>query len=227
MARKENASYEKTGQRSASQSSILAPRILNSEDLNNYHGLEYVGLYYAIGSNTVTNKPPGVNAFHLEVNRSADGYYYQLVIPGDNLTNTLWMRTWKNTSWTSWDKVGGAADSAMSGASTNPVQNKVVKQYIDNIGNRIVNVEKKIVADWVAAGTRVENVYVGYGHSMLLGNTAGFVLMMLSNSLGVFQIYGDSSVKNAVNIQRTGTNAVSFTTTTDFNYVTMLSLKRN
>ena len=118
-------------------------------------------------------------------------------------------------------------DSAMSGASANPVQNKVIKQYIDNIGNRIVNVEKKIVADWVAVGNRVENVYVGYGHSILLGNLAGFVIMMLSNSMAVFQIYSDSSVKNAVNIQRTGTNAVSFTTTTEFNFVTMLSLKQN
>ena len=131
MARKENASYEKTGQRSASQSSILAPRLLNSEDLNNYHGLEYVGLYYAIGSNTVTNKPPGVNAFHLEVNRSADGYYYQLVIPGDNLTNTLWMRTWKNTSWTAWSQVGGPVDSALSATSTNPVQNKVIRTELN------------------------------------------------------------------------------------------------
>lgn len=131
MARKENASYEKTGQRSASQSSILAPRLLNSEDLNNYHGLEYVGLYYAIEGNTVVNKPSGVGAFYLEANRSGSGIYYQLMFPSEFLTNTIWMRSWRNGVWTDWVRVGGAADSELSSTSTNPVQNKVVRAELN------------------------------------------------------------------------------------------------
>lgn len=126
MARKENASYEKTGQRSASQSSILAPRLLNSEDLNNYHGLEYVGLYYAIEGNTVVNKPSGVGAFYLEVNRSGAGIYYQLMFPSEFLTNTMWMRQCRNGSWGGWARVGGPPDESLSTTSTNSVRNSVV-----------------------------------------------------------------------------------------------------
>lgn len=132
MARKENASYEKTGQRSASQSSILAPRLLNSEDLNNYHGLEYVGLYYSGGSNTVSNKPPGVSAFYLEVNRSAVFWYYQLMFPVADMVYTVWMRFWReDETWSEWTRIGGPADSALSATSTNPVQNKVIRTELN------------------------------------------------------------------------------------------------
>lgn len=127
MARKENASYEKTGQRSASQSSILAPRILNSEDLNNYHGLEYVGLYYSGGSNTVSNKPSGVSAFYLEVNRSAVFWYYQLMLPVADMVYTVWMRFWReDETWSEWTRIGGPPDKSLSTTSTNSVRNSVV-----------------------------------------------------------------------------------------------------
>ena len=83
------------------------------------------------------------------------------------------------------------------------------------------------MSSWVTIGTRIENIYVGYGHTILLGDAAGFVLMMYTTSLRVLQIYGDPTVESEVNIQRTGNNTISFTAATGFNYVTMLSLRQN
>ena len=51
-----------------------AATALTNENLNN---ITTVGDYYAGGSNTVTNKPSGVDAFALEVYRNATGYLAQ------------------------------------------------------------------------------------------------------------------------------------------------------
>lgn len=102
-----------------------------------------------------------------------------------------------------------------------------LKLSFANTNNRLNHLETRIVSSWVTIGTRIENIYVGYGHTILLGDAAGFVLMMYTTSLRVLQIYGDPTVESEANIQRTGNNTISFTAATGFNYVTMLSLRQN
>lgn len=75
-------------------------------DLNNYKGETAVGFWYIGGSATVSNRPSGVDAFYMEVNRAASGWYYQLLIPSNAQTNTIWMREWNSSSWTSWVEKG-------------------------------------------------------------------------------------------------------------------------
>lgn len=56
---------------------------LTSEDLNTLIGSTETKSYYGGGSNTVKNKPDGVDAFSLTVLRSADGWTSQVLVSSD------------------------------------------------------------------------------------------------------------------------------------------------
>lgn len=80
---------------------------LSNKDLNTYHGESYIGMYYGAGNNKCANRPSGVDAFYLEVNRSADGYYYQLMISSVGSTmNTMWIRSFGVNAWSPWAQLG-------------------------------------------------------------------------------------------------------------------------
>ena len=71
---------------------------LASEDLND---IKTVGFYYGGGSNSVKNKPSGVDAFGLEVIQSANGWYTQIMYASNNVQKSY--RRWYNGGgWTSW-----------------------------------------------------------------------------------------------------------------------------
>lgn len=112
-------------------------------------------------------------------------------------------------------------DSVLSSTSTNPVQNTVVKAKFDEVGL----IRGRVIANWVSNGTTM-TINVAYGINLLLGNLAGFVVMVSTTSIAVFQIYGDTSIKGKVNIQFAGTDKITFTTVAEFNYIALLSIYR-
>jgi len=76
---------------------------LTNEDLND---LTMDGAsYYASGSNAVTNKPTGIDAFGLVVRRTASGYYAQYLTGANQSTNSIYVRTYKSGTWTAWTKL--------------------------------------------------------------------------------------------------------------------------
>lgn len=75
---------------------------LTNEDLNN---IKTPGEYWASGSNSVTNKPSGVDAFSLQVLRSAGGWYEQVIIGSNLLSGKIYQRRWMGTAWSSWTSV--------------------------------------------------------------------------------------------------------------------------
>ena len=72
---------------------------LTNQNLND---IRTSGEYYAGGSNSVTNKPSGIDAFSLQVVRSAGGYYTQILIGSNNNPNKMFIRTYQSGTWTSW-----------------------------------------------------------------------------------------------------------------------------
>lgn len=83
-----------------SQISDLNIRLSSSENLNN---IKTVGFYFTGGINTITNKPPGVDAFGLEVLQSAAGWYTQKLYSSNNMQKSY--RRWYNgSSWTTWEE---------------------------------------------------------------------------------------------------------------------------
>ena len=61
-----------------------------------------VGLYFAGGTNSVKNKPTGVNAFGLEVKKTAGGYLVQVLTEGNINPMKTWIRQFNASAWSAW-----------------------------------------------------------------------------------------------------------------------------
>ena len=72
---------------------------LSAEDLDN---ITTPGLYHGGGSNTVNNKPSGVDAFGLFVFKTASGYTTQELTEGNTNAGCRWTRQYTGSSWGSW-----------------------------------------------------------------------------------------------------------------------------
>lgn len=71
---------------------------LTNQNLNNYFS---EGFYYAVGGNTVTNKPSGVNNFGLFVTKLGQNVYKQIL----NYQNKIYTRNYDNGNWSDWIQV--------------------------------------------------------------------------------------------------------------------------
>lgn len=61
-----------------------------------------VGLYFAGGPNSVKNKPTGVDAFGLEVKKTAGGYLVQVLTEGNINPMKTWIRQFNASAWSAW-----------------------------------------------------------------------------------------------------------------------------
>ena len=61
-----------------------------------------VGLYFAGGTNGVKNKPTGVDAFGLEVKKTAGGYLVQVLTEGNINAMKTWIRQFNASAWSAW-----------------------------------------------------------------------------------------------------------------------------
>lgn len=86
--------------RARHSSTLLA----TNTDLNTLHGSDKVGWYHCGGSNNCKHKPTGVDAFGLEVGRSAEGYYFQVLTDGNAHPSRRYVRTY-GSAWTAWQKL--------------------------------------------------------------------------------------------------------------------------
>lgn len=82
----------------------------NDAKLNSYNSLDECGWYYARGSNTVADKPSGVDNFGMFVVRIASGVVGQILY--DN-SNRVWTRSWlwMNSSWRPWTALVRTTDT--------------------------------------------------------------------------------------------------------------------
>lgn len=61
-----------------------------------------VGLYFAGGTNSVKNKPTDVDAFSLEVKKTARGYLVQVLTEGNVHPMKTWIRQFDASAWSAW-----------------------------------------------------------------------------------------------------------------------------
>lgn len=72
---------------------------LRSQNLDD---VKTVGLYYGCVSNAVKNKPASVDAFGLEVKRTASGYVVQVLTEGNSNATKTWIRQFNSSAWSAW-----------------------------------------------------------------------------------------------------------------------------
>lgn len=97
-------------------STVSPKQIGNSENLNNYNTLSKLGVYYSNGGNSITNKPSGVNNFALQVFK--DGVGDTSVSQTLYANNTIYVRGYNGTSWSSWTEVGAGGITSIPQASS-------------------------------------------------------------------------------------------------------------
>lgn len=111
--------------------------LLTNQDLNNYRTEPLCGWYYAMGGNSVVNKPAGVDAFGMWVLRIASGWYTQELYPSNAKTNTIFMRTYGG-GWSNWVEKGATGPLGPTGADAG--FGTVIATVDANIGNPSVTV---------------------------------------------------------------------------------------
>lgn len=97
-------------------STVSPKQIGNSENLNNYNTLSKLGVYYSSGGNSITNKPSGVNNFALQVFKDGIGDTSVSQILYAN--NTIYVRGYNGTSWSSWTEIGAGGITSIPQASS-------------------------------------------------------------------------------------------------------------
>lgn len=72
---------------------------LKSQNLDD---VKTIGLYYGGESNSVKNKPASVDAFGLEVKKTAGGYVVQVLTEGNTNATKTWIRQFNSSAWSAW-----------------------------------------------------------------------------------------------------------------------------
>ena len=120
--------------------------LATNTDLNTLHGSDKMGWYHCGGGNSCAHKPSGVDAFGLEVGRSAEGWFYQVLTSANAATSRgrRFMRTYAGTEWDGWTKIAITSEiptkvGQLENDSGYITSNGSVKSVIDynNINNRI------------------------------------------------------------------------------------------
>lgn len=119
-------------------STVSPKQIGNSENLNNYNTLSKLGVYYSSGGNSITNKPSGVNNFALQVFK--DGVGNTSVSQTLYANDTIYVRGYNGTSWSSWTKIGAGGITSIPQASSSALGGIKIG-YSDNGRNYAVELD--------------------------------------------------------------------------------------
>lgn len=119
-------------------STVSPKQIGNSENLNNYNTLSKLGVYYSSGGNSITNKPSGVNNFALQVFK--DGVGDTSVSQTLYANNTIYVRRYNGTSWSSWAEIGAGGITSIPQASSSALGGIKIG-YSDNGRNYAVELD--------------------------------------------------------------------------------------
>jgi hypothetical protein len=119
-------------------STVSPKQIGNSENLNNYNTLSKLGVYYSSGGNSITNKPSGVNNFALQVFKDEVGD--TSVSQTLYANNTIYVRGYNGTRWSSWTEIGAGGITSIPQASSSALGGIKIG-YSDNGRNYAVELD--------------------------------------------------------------------------------------
>lgn len=147
---------------------VLANPITTTLTNQNLNDIKTPGLYNAGGSNTVTNKPSGFDAFGLIVIKSAEGYVTQFCVGGNNSPNKVSVRKFDSQSWGNWEYLYSTAYK--------PTKADVGLSSVDNTADSAKSVKYAASAGTANAlgtnaGATTQPVYFSGGKPVVCGFT--------------------------------------------------------
>lgn len=189
-------------------STVSPKQIGNSENLNNYNTLSKLGVYYSSGGNSITNKPSRVNNFALQVFK--DGVGDTSVSQTLYANNTIYVRRYNGTSWSSWTEIGAGGITSIPQASSSALGGIKIG-YSDNGRNYAVELDSSgkayVNVPWTdtnttynVATTSANGLMSSSDKSKLDGIQAGADAVSFSRSLSSGTKIG------TININGTNTN---------------------
>lgn len=117
--------------------SVTSPKLISSGDLNTYRGTQYLGVYYANYSNSISNKPSGVSQFALHVLlENNDSSTVQVLYS----KNKIYTRAYESSSWSSWTEIGAGGITSIPQASSSALGGIKIG-YSDNGRNYAVELD--------------------------------------------------------------------------------------
>lgn len=117
--------------------SVTSPKLISSGDLNTYRGTQYLGVYYANYSNSISNKPSGVSQFALHVLlENNDSSTIQVLYS----KNKIYTRAYESSSWSSWTEIGAGGITSIPQASSSALGGIKIG-YSDNGRNYAVELD--------------------------------------------------------------------------------------
>lgn len=170
-------------------STVSPKQIGNSENLNDYNTLSKLGVYYSSGGNSITNKPSGVNNFALQVFK--DGVGDTSVSQTLYANNTIYVRRYNGTSWSSWTEIGARGITSIPQASSSALGGIKIG-YSDNGRNYAVELDSSgkayVNVPWTdttynVATTSANGLMSSSDKSKLNGIQAGADAVSFSRSL--------------------------------------------
>ena len=90
------------------QNPPTAPVVLTNQNLNSYNTEKQCGYYYAVGGNTVSNKPSGVEYFGMWMMHTALGAFAQILY---DHSGKIWTRTYYRSAWSTWTALVRTTDT--------------------------------------------------------------------------------------------------------------------
>lgn len=219
-------------------------KIVNNIDLNTLYGETNVGWYYAGGGNACSNKPSDVDAFGLEVGRSAVGYYFQvLTCATGTAVNRRFIRTYNSSSWSTWSKfaiTSELSNVATSGSYDDLINTPTIPEKITSInglsGGKLTSPLKisggdattaaKISLDQTATGQITDgNTSTLFGFMSSSNLTVGSTIYALQlRGSGTNPTYNGNNVALSKDVSTTVKGIFSLDTTTKTLTITTTSL---
>lgn len=170
--------------------STASPKqIGNSENLNDYNTLSKLGVYYSSEGNSIINKPSGVDNFALQVLK--DGVGGTSVSQTLYANNTIYVREYNGTSWSSWTEIGAGGITSIPQASSSALGGIKIG-YSDNGRNYAVELDSSgkayVNVPWTnttynVATTSANGLMSSSDKSKLNGIQAGADAVAFSSSL--------------------------------------------
>lgn len=161
-------------------STVSPKQIGNSENLNNYNTLSKLGVYYSSGGNSITNKPSRVNNFALQVFK--DGVGDTSVSQTLYANNTIYVRGYNGTSWSSWTEIGAGGITSIPQASSSALGGIKIG-YSDNGRNYAVELDSSGKA-YVNVPWTDNNTTYSAGAGLSLSGTAFSLVKATPTTLG-------------------------------------------
>ena len=190
-----NHTHSYAGSSSAGGAATSANKVnsiaLTNQDLNDY--TSGVNFYYGAGSNTVTNKPSGIDNFGMFTFQTAGGWFTQILYGSDD---KIYTRRYSGSTWSSWSAIYSTVNkptpSAIGAAASSHTHNYAGSSSAGGAAN---SVKTSLVIKLNGGSTEGTNMFTFNGATAKSINITPSAIGAAASSHGTHVSYSTTAPK--------------------------------